>query len=70
MINWQFFPKSSRLPPHLELVVRAFEKHDNDIQSVVDGAERLQHSNAVLGVLASELMQLGYRVEISKIQRR
>jgi hypothetical protein len=66
MINWQFFPKSTRLPQHLELVVSTFEKHDHAIQSVVDGDERFQSSNAVLGALATDLMQLGYRVEVSK----
>lgn len=59
MINWQFFPKSTRLPQHLELVLGAFEKHELEIQSVVDGEERFHPSNAVLGVLATELMQLG-----------
>lgn len=66
MISWQFFPKSTRLPQRLELIVSAFEKHELDIQSVADGNERFQPSNAVLGVMATELMQLGYRVEVSK----
>ena len=66
MINWQFFPKSTRLPQHLDLIVSAFEKHEPDIQSIIDGSERFLPSNAVLGALATELMQLGYRVEISK----
>ena len=66
MINWQFFPKSARLPPHLGRVVHAFEASESEIQSMVDGVERIQPSNAVLGMLAPELMQLGYRVDMGK----
>ncbi|MFT4037698.1 MAG: hypothetical protein QM692_05925 [Thermomicrobiales bacterium] len=66
MISWQFFPKSSRLPPHLDSLVRVFEDNEGAIQSVVDGAERALTSNAVLGALAAELVLLGYRVEMSK----
>ena len=64
MINWQYFPKSDKIPNHLASVVLAFEKSSKQIDS-----ENNEHnSNAVLEFLRDDLESLDYEVEKSKKQ--
>jgi hypothetical protein len=62
MINWQYFPKSNKIPSHLKSVVGAFEQ----IATEIDSAKNEHNSNAVLEFLREGLEQLNFEVEKSK----
>lgn len=62
MINWQYFPKSDKIPHHLEQVVNVFEENQVKINS-----EKYQYSSdEVLSQLKSGLERINYQVEKSK----
>jgi hypothetical protein len=62
MINWQYFPKSDKIPNHLEEVVNVFEEKQTDINS-----EKHQYSSdEVLSHLRYGLEKINYQVEKSK----
>jgi len=64
MINWQYFPKSDKIPNHLSEVIAVFEKEKEKINS-----EKHQYSsNQVLSLLRPGLEKLKYEVEKSKKQ--
>ena len=62
MINWQLFPKSNAIPPHLVQVVDVFKRNEQAISS----ASRQLNSDAVLAKVADGLEECGFRVERSK----
>lgn len=62
MIEWQYYPKSDRIPEHLVEVVNIFKKKSEDICSDVNTLV----SNDVLKVIEGELISIGYQVEKSK----
>nr|WP_314498700.1 hypothetical protein [uncultured Chryseobacterium sp.] len=62
MINWQYFPKSKEIPIHLKDVIRIFNFNEKFISS----DELFLHSNEVLEKLTLNLLELNYRVELSK----
>lgn len=62
MIEWQYYPKSDRIPEHLVEVINIFKKKSENICSDVNTLA----SNDVLKVLERELMSIGYQVEKSK----
>lgn len=62
MINWQYFPKSDRIPNHLNDVVEVFIKYQKDISSEYHHLK----SNDVLNILREELENLNFHVEKSK----
>ncbi|MDR2890342.1 MAG: hypothetical protein LBV18_01855 [Alistipes sp.] len=64
MVNWQFYPKSDHITPHLKCVVDVFEAHSNDI----DSRKHQLKSDEVLKVLRADLIEIGYLVEASKRQ--
>lgn len=59
MSDWQFYPATRQIPPHLEGVVGVFEAATSDIGSKL---WRL-NSNQVLAEVADPLERLGYAVE-------
>ena len=62
MINWQYFPKSDRIPNHLADIVRVFEKEQFNFDS-----EKYQYSSdEVLSFLRNGFEDLNYQVEKSK----
>ncbi|MFS4456943.1 hypothetical protein [Maribacter sp. 2304DJ31-5] len=62
MINWQYFPKSDKIPSHLKEVVEVFENEAEKIDS-----ENYQFSSdEVLSYLRSGLESINYEVERSK----
>jgi len=63
MINYQYFPKSQKLPEHLLNVVNIFKNHENTIESK---PRDRQESNDVLAVVSVDLEVSGFRVEVSK----
>jgi len=62
MINWQYFPKSSSTPQHMQNVVSIFEKNSIEI----DSEKHTYDSNGVLEIVRSDLEKNGYQVETSK----
>lgn len=62
MINWQYFPKSSATPQHMQSIVSVFEKHNNEI----DSEKHTYDSNGVLEIIRNDLEKNGYEVETSK----
>ncbi len=62
MINWQYFPKSSSTPQHMQNVVSIFE--NNSIE--IDSEKHTYDSNGVLEIVRSDLEKNGYQVETSK----
>lgn len=64
MINWQYFPKSDKIPNHLTEVVNVFEEEKDKIDS-----EKNQYSSEeVLSFLRFGLERIHYQVEKSKKQ--
>ena len=62
MINWQYFPKSDKIPEHLVEVVDIFEEKQYEINS-----EKHQYtSDEVLSFLTLGLEKINYQVEKSK----
>lgn len=66
MILWQYYPRSDRLPDHLGLIIQTFTSHEPVIRSIAGVDESDLSSDRVLAAVSSELLQLGYRVEVSK----
>jgi len=62
MINWQYFPKSDSIPPHLHSVVKIIQQSEDSIKS----SSNKLNSNQVLGVLRKSLTDLGFAVEQDK----
>ena len=62
MINWQFFPKSSATPAHLQEVINVFKTHSNDI----DSEHFTYDSNGVLEIIREGLEACHYDIETSK----
>lgn len=61
-IQFQYFPKSERMPNHLESLIEVFKKKNNIISSTVNQLK----SDEVLNFLAPEMEQIGYLVEKGK----
>lgn len=62
MINWQYFPKSDKVPNHLSEVINVFRDVELDIDSKLH-----QHtSNEVLSLLRTRLEKIDFLVEKSK----
>ena len=62
MINWQYFPKSDKIPSHLAEVIKVFEEKKDDIDS-----HKKQHSSdKVLSFLRFGLEEINYQIEKSK----
>lgn len=67
MINWIYFPKSSKTPEHLIEVIRIFEKYSRIIDSEKnDNNETRLSSNEVLSIIQKELRLIDYEVESGK----
>ena len=62
MINWQYIPKSSSTPQHMQNVVSIFEKNSIEI----DSEKHTYDSNGALEIVRSDLEKNGYQVETSK----
>lgn len=62
MLNWQYFPKSNKLPTNLERVIAVFENNYKKIKS----PENEFNSDKVLSIVNNELVKIGYKVEQSK----
>lgn len=62
MINWQYFPKSKKLPEHLEIVIKIFKNNDSKINS----ENHQLNSDGVLAIIRKELSDNCYKVESSK----
>lgn len=62
MVNWQYFPKSTAIAPHLVPLVDVFNKHEPSIKSPGNQLS----SNQVLSVLKCDLVSVGFCVEKSK----
>lgn len=64
MINWQYFPKSDKIPSHLSEVIKVFEEKRDDI----DSHKNQYSSDEVLSFLRLGLEQINFQVEKSKKQ--
>lgn len=63
MINWLFFPKSRKIPKHLEDIINtAFIPNASKISS----NDHTYHSNEVMSILQYDIEKLGYMVETNK----
>ena len=62
MINWNFYPQNNKLPEHLEVIIKAFEEK----QPQIDSENFHLSSNEVLTILEPALSNMNYRVEKSK----
>ncbi|KKN57210.1 hypothetical protein LCGC14_0564560 [marine sediment metagenome] len=62
MINWQYFPKSDKIPGHLKIIIEIFEKFGDQIDSL---RYKLK-SNDVLSIVRQDLEKYWYKVEKSK----
>ena len=63
MIQWQYFPKSKEIPPHLKLIIQmVFEKNSN----LIDSSQKFHSSNNVLSILRDDFVGLGYNIEKGK----
>ena len=62
MINWQYYPKSDKVPSHLLKVISVFESHNDIIESPINKLV----SNDVLAILADDLENIDFKVERSK----
>ena len=62
MINHNYFPRSLKLPSYLEQVVDVFK----DNSSRIDSKSKKLNSNAVLKIVSSDLVEIGFEVEKSK----
>lgn len=62
MINWQYYPKSDKVPSHLLKVISVFESHNDIIESPINKLV----SNDVLAILANDLENINFKVERSK----
>lgn len=60
MINFQYYPKNTKIPLHLDDVVNVFKSNQSSFSSIPD--KRLT-SNKVLEVITNDLESKGYRVE-------
>lgn len=61
-IQFQYFPKSERMPDHLGSLIEVFNKKDGVISS---NGNQLR-SDEVLSILAPEMERIGYKVEKGK----
>lgn len=64
MINWQYFPKSDKIPNHLIQVVNVFEQQKEQI----DSENHQFSSDEVLSFLRNGLEEINFEVEKSKKQ--
>ena len=62
MLRYQLFPRSIRMGKSIEEVIECFNRHIGDIES----PDHDLQSNDVLKVVSSDLMKIGFRVELSK----
>jgi len=63
MINWQYYPKSDKVPEHLENVVEVFKNEEDSFDSQIHQLK----SDEVLEFVRSGLENIGYLVEKSKL---
>ncbi len=64
MVNWTYYPLTSKIPDHLEKVVKVFSNHDIEIKAKI-AADKAE-SNEILAVIRNDLTSCGYLVEKSK----
>ncbi len=64
MIRFQYFPRTERPPTLVEEVSAVFHHHDSHIST--DALEKGLTSDEVLSLLAPELGELGFQVELGK----
>ncbi|MFD2562326.1 hypothetical protein [Aquimarina rubra] len=64
MINWQYFPKSDKIPNHLTKVIDVFEKEREQI----DSENHQFSSDEVLSFLRNRLEEINFEIEKSKKQ--
>lgn len=65
MINWQYYPKSDRIPKNLLGIIEIFNKHKDEINS----SKHTLPSNSVLSVLEDSLSEKNFQVEKSKKEK-
>ncbi len=63
-VQWQLFPKSMEISSSLSEVVKAFEFN----HSRIDSHKFDLSSNQVLGIVANNLVECGFKIEKSKIK--
>ena len=66
MINWMYFPQNSKMPEHLNAIIKVFGDHVSQIDSDIFNNETNQQSDVVLEKLRPGLEEIGYVVEKSK----
>jgi len=64
MINWQYFPKSDKIPNHLIQVIDVFEKEKEQI----DSENHQFSSDEVLSFLRNRFEEINFEIEKSKKQ--
>ncbi|NLL25201.1 MAG: hypothetical protein BWY50_01780 [Spirochaetes bacterium ADurb.Bin315] len=62
MINWNYYPKNTRIPDHLNQIIKVFEKNQDNIDSSINQLA----SNEVLKRITNDIVGLGFKVEKSK----
>lgn len=65
MTNWQYYPKSDKIPQHLVLVTEIFNQRENNIKS----PQNKLSSNQVLSIIRKDLQRIGFEVEMNKKAR-
>jgi len=63
MIQWQFYPKSLKIPSKLLQVIEVFKKCEKEINSET---HIKQESNDVLKIVGIELENVGFKIETGK----
>lgn len=62
MVEWQYYPKSNKVPEKLRLIVDVFEKHECSIGS----PQHKLSSDRVLYQIREDLEKIGFQVERGK----
>lgn len=66
MINYQYYPKTSKLPKFLKTTIEEVFKKNADI---IDSSTNEYHSNDVLELLRKDFEHLNFQVEKSKLAK-
>lgn len=44
MINWNYYPKNTRIPDHLNQIIKVFEKNQDNIDSSINQLARVAYN--------------------------
>ncbi len=64
MINWNYYPKNTRIPDHLNQIIKVFEKYQDKIDSSIYQLA----SNKVLKRITNDIVGLGFKLVSSSVR--